>query len=88
MEICIRQIALVDDTLEELGTPKEYRKLRESVTWLLFVWLGIVCAAYAGDSLWCIEMYNDIRAMIIPILMDYPIHVNTFTDMTFVLLVR
>lgn len=85
-EICVKRIALVDDTLEELGTPKEYRRIRNSVIWLVIMWLGLVFLATSGDALWCMEIYDDQKAIIVPLVMDYPVHVNSLTDMIFMFL--
>ncbi|XP_026828042.1 uncharacterized protein LOC109611519 [Ooceraea biroi] len=86
--ICIRKLVLVDDTLEKLGTPKEYHKIRNSVKQMLIIWFMMICVTLTSDSLFCIEVLKDKKAMLIPVVMNYCLYINTFMDIIFVLLLR
>ena len=87
--ICIRKLDLVNDTLEELGTSKEYHRLRNLIKWILITLFFMTCVSWTFDFLLCIEVFNDIvRAIIIPIVLDYSIQMNTIMDIMFMLLLR
>ncbi|XP_071572173.1 uncharacterized protein [Temnothorax nylanderi] len=85
---CIRKLDLVNDTLEELGMPKEYHKLRNLMKCALITWFLMACASWTFDSLMCIDILNETRAMMIPIVMDYSLHINNIIDIMFMLLLR
>jgi len=79
----------VNDTLEELGTSKEYHRLRNLIKWILITLFFMTCVSWTFDFLLCIEVFNDIvRAIIIPIVLDYSIQMNTIMDIMFMLLLR
>ncbi|KYN28867.1 hypothetical protein ALC57_01831 [Trachymyrmex cornetzi] len=84
--MCIKKLNFVDNTLELLGTPKEYHRMRNSVKWIFILWFIMVCTTWFTDSLWYIEKYNDVRAMFIPIMKDYFLHINTFIDIMYMFL--
>ncbi|XP_026828039.1 uncharacterized protein LOC105276033 isoform X1 [Ooceraea biroi] len=86
--MCIRKLILVDDTLEKLGTPKEYHKIRNSIKQMLIIWFMMICVTLTSDSLLCIEVFKDIKAMLIPLFMDYCLWINTFMDIIFMVLLR
>jgi len=78
----------VDDTLEKLGTPKEYRRIQNSIIWTLIVYLIITLILFATDTIWNIEKHNTIKAIVIPLVMEYPFHVNTLGDIMFAFVLR
>jgi len=88
MLICIRKLDLVDKTLEELGTSKEYRRIRNSINWILIIWFITIGVTWTIDSLWCLESYNDVRAIVIPIILHYFMHTNTCMDIKFAFILR
>ncbi|XP_071632574.1 uncharacterized protein [Temnothorax longispinosus] len=85
---CIRKLDLVNDTLGELGMPKEYHKLRNLMKCALVIWFLMACASWTFDSLMCIDAFNETRAIIIPIVMDYSLHINNIIHIMFMLLLR
>ncbi|XP_011704609.1 PREDICTED: uncharacterized protein LOC105459938 [Wasmannia auropunctata] len=85
---CIKKLSFVDDTLELLGTPTEYHRMRNSIKWIYIIWFIIICTTWFIDSLFHIEKFNDIRAIFIPIIKDYPIHANTLMDIMYMFLLR
>jgi len=49
LKTCLRKLAIVDDSLEALGAPKEYQKLRNwiiriIVGWLVYIFYQLACA--------------------------------------------
>ncbi|KYM95500.1 hypothetical protein ALC62_13930 [Cyphomyrmex costatus] len=86
--MCIKKLSFVDNTLELLGTPKEYHKIRNSMKWIFITWFTMICTTWFVDSLWYIEKHNDVRAMFIPIVKDYLLHINTLMDMMYMFLLR
>ncbi|KYN09109.1 hypothetical protein ALC57_18776 [Trachymyrmex cornetzi] len=43
LKICLRELAIVDHTLEAFGTPKEYQKLRNWIIRIIIGWIVYVC---------------------------------------------
>jgi len=86
--MCIKKLNFVDNTLELLGTPKEYRRMRNSMKWIFTLWFIMICTTWFTSSLWYIEKYNDVRAMFIPIIKDYLLYINTFIDIMYMFLLR
>lgn len=86
--MCIRKLNFVDNTLELLGTPKEYRRMRNSIKWLFIAWLIIICITWFIDSIWLIQKHNDIRAMFIPLIKNYTLHINILMDIMYMFLLR
>lgn len=78
----------MDDTLEKLGTPKEYRRIQNSIIWTLIIYLIIIFILFTTDSIWNIEKHNTTKAVIIPLVMGYPFHVNTLGDIMFAFVIR
>lgn len=78
----------MDNTLELLGTPKEYRRMRNSINLIFITWFLMITITWFFDSLWFIEKYNDIRAMFIPIIKNYPLHINILIDIMYMFLLR
>jgi len=78
----------VDNTLELLGTPKEYRRMRNSINRIFFTWFLMITITWFIDSLWFIDKFNDIKAMFIPIIKNYSLHINILIDIMYMFLLR
>lgn len=48
----------------------------------------IILIIFAIDSIWNIEKHNTIKAMVIPLILAYPFHVNTLGDIIFAFVLR
>lgn len=48
----------------------------------------IILIGFAIDSIWNIEKHNTIKAMVIPLVITYPFHVNTLGDIIFAFVLR
>lgn len=84
----IQKFNHVDNTLEELGISKEYRRMQNFIRLILIKWCLISCMAWIYDSLLFITGFNDIKAILIHYVLNYFIYINTITDIMFVLLLR
>ncbi|KYQ53343.1 hypothetical protein ALC60_07535 [Trachymyrmex zeteki] len=47
LKMCLRKLAIVDDTLEVLGTPKEYQRLRNWIIRIIIGWLAYIFSKFA-----------------------------------------
>ena len=45
--MCLRELAIVDDTLEALGAPKEYQRLRKWIIRIIIGWIAYVFYQFA-----------------------------------------
>jgi len=86
--MCIKNLSLVDDTLEQLGTRKEYCKMRNSIKWILIVWFMMICITWALGAYLNFKKFQEIRAILIPFILQYPFHLNTIVDIIFIFLLR
>ncbi|XP_011881055.1 PREDICTED: uncharacterized protein LOC105569310 [Vollenhovia emeryi] len=84
----LRKLDLMDDTLEELGIPKECHKIRSLTNQTLIIWFLLICTTWISDSLLYIVMHNDTMAIFVPCLLNYPVYVNSLMDINFLLLLR
>ncbi|KAL6258496.1 hypothetical protein P5V15_010453 [Pogonomyrmex californicus] len=85
---CIRKLELVDDTLEKLGMPKEFDILQNLTKWAMIILIFIICISSILDSMLCVRIYNNIKGILIPFVINYTIHINTLMDIKFILLLR
>ncbi|XP_072767256.1 uncharacterized protein [Anoplolepis gracilipes] len=84
---CLKRIAIVDDTLEQLGTTTNYQKLRKRTVWLILGWLMISIIMNIIETLWLKDQYNNLSAIIIiyvPCILNYCAHTNFVDDMIFI----
>ncbi|XP_028050223.1 uncharacterized protein LOC114255497 [Monomorium pharaonis] len=85
---CMKKLSLVDDTLEKLGTAKEYHRMQNLTRQILIMWFLITCISSIFDSFLCMTVHDDIKAILIPYILNYSVYANTLTDIKFVLLLR
>ncbi|XP_072754248.1 uncharacterized protein [Anoplolepis gracilipes] len=83
--MCIKKLGTVNDTLEQLGTPKAYRKMHIYSKRVLIGW--ILCSFIANfyDSLWLIITEGKIIwALCEPYLLNHCLNINAFIDFVFI----
>ncbi|XP_029665626.1 uncharacterized protein LOC115237014 [Formica exsecta] len=86
-EICVIRLAAVDDTLEELGTPKIYRKIHILGKGILIGWIVYSLAMNFDDTIfWLSRKEFASWGLFLSHILNYPIHVNTFLDLLFMFL--
>lgn len=79
----IKRLAAVDDTLEELGTPKMYRKLHIRIKTILIVWL--ICSQIANtcDTSYLCHTSETQWCMLLPYIANHHLHSNMFVNLLF-----
>ncbi|KAL0120466.1 hypothetical protein PUN28_008292 [Cardiocondyla obscurior] len=80
---CLKKLDLVNETLEKLGTSRKYRKIQNLIILMLLVYLLTALIIFTNDSIWNVEKHSTIKAMIIPLIIQYPFHVNALGDILF-----
>ncbi|XP_029665574.1 uncharacterized protein LOC115236975 [Formica exsecta] len=84
-EICVIRLAAVDDTLEELGTPKIYRKIHILGKGILIGWIVYSLAINFDDTIfWLNRKETASWGLFLSHILNYPMHVNTFLDLLFI----
>lgn len=58
LKTCLRELSLVDNTLEALGTPKEYRRLYKWMIGVIVIWVVSSNFLNIMDVLWEISLTN------------------------------
>ncbi|KYQ57779.1 hypothetical protein ALC60_03272 [Trachymyrmex zeteki] len=88
IHICLKKLCLVDDTLEKLGTPKEYHTIKKLIRLMFIIYLIMILILFTTDSIWNIERHNSIKAVIIGLIVGYPFHINTLGDIMIAFVLR
>lgn len=78
----------MNDTLEKLGTPKEYHRMRNLIKWIIVMWLIIICIIWAINSLCSMALYDDSKVYLIIFIADYPFYINILVDIMIMLSLR
>ena len=79
----IKRLADVDDTLEELGTLKIYRKLHIRIKRTLIGWLVCTQMANISDMTWFCDTIGSQWCMITPYITNHIQNANMFVDLVF-----
>ncbi|KYN17775.1 hypothetical protein ALC57_09928, partial [Trachymyrmex cornetzi] len=58
LKMCLRELAIVDDTLEALGTPNEYQRLRNWTIRIIIGWIAYVFFQLAFWNICIFFVYN------------------------------
>lgn len=81
----MRRLAAIDDTLEELGTPKRYQKLHTCAKRVLIGWLVCSFTLNTFDMMWWIHVIEDHWCIIIPYITNHFHHVNMLMELLFMI---
>ncbi|XP_029159848.1 uncharacterized protein LOC114931878 [Nylanderia fulva] len=76
--MCIRQLSIVDDTLEILGISKEYRRLYNWVIGTITGWILLILFIDISDSVWLNYEYFSIIRIFVPFIENHLNHVIKF----------
>ncbi|XP_067207785.1 uncharacterized protein [Linepithema humile] len=81
---CLNKLAMIDDTLENLGATTDYRKLQRRVVWLVLGWCMMYISVIYGESSWFAEYYNldTPTAVYITVILNYCRFMNFIGDIT------
>ncbi|KYQ60006.1 hypothetical protein ALC60_00977 [Trachymyrmex zeteki] len=71
LKMCLRELDIVDDTLEALGMPKEYQRLRNWIIRMIIGWILYIFADLAYHSLYIIIFIPFSDILFFFYLMDY-----------------
>ncbi|XP_072754244.1 uncharacterized protein [Anoplolepis gracilipes] len=83
--ICMKKLAVVDDTLEELGSPKIYQNMYTWSKRTVIAWIVYSNAYNFYDVIWWVNRKETASwAFIISYLLNHPLHVNMLMDLIFI----
>lgn len=73
----------MDETLEMLGTPKEYQRLYDWTIRITIGWITLICFMNILDSIWLNYnyMYFNVARIFAPFVGNYFLNVSTFSDL-------
>jgi len=80
----MKRLTAINDTLEELGTPKKYQKLHTCAKRVLIGWLMCSYTLNTFDMIWWIHVTEDRWCTIIPYITNHFHHVNMLIDLLFI----
>jgi len=84
LKMCLRKLAIVNDTLETLGVLKEYQRLRN---WLIRIIIGLIIWVFYDLAYANFMFFNYVNVIIfcretlIIFLINYPIYVITISSL-------
>lgn len=79
----MKKIAIVDETLGELGTTIDYQKLNRKTMKIALAWTISYISMASFDMLWWLDIYNTVKIIYIPFLINYCAYVNCIDDLVF-----
>ncbi|XP_011868554.1 PREDICTED: uncharacterized protein LOC105562370 [Vollenhovia emeryi] len=77
LKMCLHKLSIVDNTLEVLGTSKEYQRLRKWIIQLIHGWLSLALFMNSVDIFWLNYQDFSITRVCVPFLGNHLLHVNT-----------
>ncbi|KAL6422640.1 hypothetical protein ACFW04_010700 [Cataglyphis niger] len=88
LKACLCKLSTVDNTLEVLGTSKEYQKfykrtIRITIGWILLTFFMNIC-----DNLWINYEHFSIRNICIPFVANHMFHVNVLNGLIWGVILR
>lgn len=86
---CLNRLSIVNETLEKLGTPKNYMKLRKQVIWLIIEWIIITLFLIIIDVLWFsirLPRSSTVIAICLALIINYSYHINAIYDFKYMIL--
>ncbi|XP_067207937.1 putative gustatory receptor 28b [Linepithema humile] len=84
-ETCMNKLALVNDTLEKLGTPKMYQKMHVWSKWMVIGWIVYSLVLNCYDTIWWINQKETASwGLYLSHIFNYNIHINAFVDLLFI----
>ncbi|CAL1676352.1 unnamed protein product [Lasius platythorax] len=78
-KICLNKLSIVDDTLELLKTPKEYRLLHKWIIGIIIKWILLSLLIDVSDSLWLNYEHFSVTRIFVPLVTNYLLHINTYS---------
>lgn len=88
---CLEKLNIVSNTLEKLGTSKNYARLRIQIIWLIIGWIFVTFLANVNDYLWYYKHMPKsyvIMTICAPCIVNHPLHLNTLYDFMYMMLLR
>ncbi|XP_011866875.1 PREDICTED: uncharacterized protein LOC105561476 [Vollenhovia emeryi] len=77
-QMCMKRLTAVDDTLEELGTPKMYEKIHMQSKRIAIGWFLYSLVMNFSDTKWWLDRKETTSwGFIVPHLYNHSLHVNT-----------
>lgn len=83
---CLNRLNIVNETLEKLGTPKNYMKLRKRIIWLIIEWIISTIFINIIDILWFFIRVPKIIAIFLALIINYSYHINVIYDFKYMIL--
>lgn len=87
--MCLHLLSIVDDTLEALGTSKEYHRFHNNVFRLTIAWfMGVIVINILDVSLFSYEYYFAISRIFVPFVGNHLLHVTALCSLTWTIILQ
>ena len=75
--MCLYELSLVDDTIEAIGAPKKYQRLRKWIIRIIIGWIVYTFYDLAGSYIWFFSVSNlNVQYYIKIIIRNYPNYIT------------
>ncbi|CAL1676350.1 unnamed protein product [Lasius platythorax] len=88
---CLNKLNIVTDTLEKLGTPNNYTKLRMRIKWLIIGWIFLIFFLNMLDSVCMIGHVSKsyiVTSIFHTLILNHMFYIIMLYDLTFMILLR
>ncbi|XP_033231711.1 uncharacterized protein LOC117182715 [Belonocnema kinseyi] len=82
-KIIIKRLELLDEALENLGIPNNYRAILINCWIKTFIWITMIVVVISFDIHFLIQRFDFGTCLHLCYLLHYPIHLNSVVDFTF-----
>ncbi|KYM80424.1 hypothetical protein ALC53_09163 [Atta colombica] len=84
-KMCLYELSLVDDTIEAIGAPKKYQRLRKWIIRIIIGWIVYIFYISAGNiyDLFLSEFYSEVNLVVIykKLVLTYPSYVHILSTL-------
>lgn len=80
---CLKMFAVMDDTLEKLGTKMDCEKLKRRILWLVLGWTVTALLLNCNDYIRWRDIYNELTSIYLTFMLNYCTHISIIDDLLF-----
>lgn len=88
LKMCLHKLSIVNETLEVLGTLKDYRWLYKMTVRAIIIWIVLCCLSDTLDIFWLNCNYFSVTRMLVPIVGKYIHQINLLISIVWGIILR
>lgn len=84
---CLKKLAIVDDTLENIGIMTNYQELSKKIIRIVLGWFMIALLLNYSDYTRWRDYYDILTSILLTFMMNFCSHINIINDLIFISIV-